>query len=353
MQQWAWQNINLPLDSERPLGKGLRIGVFDTSPFAEVGAEAAVTQTVDWVTEPKPLQLTVKYYSLPGDGETAVSERRDLSSHGLFSAGMAHALAPDSDIHLIRVLGNDNQGDLFTLIVALFDFIVANLPENRPEDIWGIVLNLSLGIRVPPDEAGFDLPRNVLALQDLMQAARCLGMVVVAAAGNHSAKQALPEPANLPANWPSVIGVAASTDRNGRACFSNRGNIAAPGGNGRPGGHDEPHCVPANKTCQGPDCQYSVIGPVMKTSKNKGFIYWSGSSFAAPMVAGLAALVIERGGGQLSPRNVRRIIECAATRVDDPNLGAGIINVAKTLQNFEQCAEELGITLRPRPAKSN
>jgi subtilisin family serine protease len=172
-------------------------------------------------------------------------------------------------------------------------------------------------------------------------------MMVVAAAGNNSANLDSPEPANLPANWPSVFGVAASTQTNGRSCFSNRGNIAAPGGNGRAGGHGEKQCVPANSSCSGPDCQYSVIGPIMKTNKNTGFIYWSGSSFAAPMVAGLAALVMERGGGGLLPGDVRRIIECAATKVGDPDLGAGIINVARTLEQFEECAAKLGIELPP------
>ena len=89
----------------------------------------------------------------------------------------------------------------------------------------------------------------------------------------------------------------------------------------------------------------------MKTNQNSGFIYWSGSSFATPMVAGLAALVIERGGGGLSPGDVRRIIECAATKVGDTDLGAGIINVTRTLDQFEECAAKLGIALQP-PAKS-
>ncbi|MCB9420730.1 MAG: S8/S53 family peptidase [Ardenticatenaceae bacterium] len=352
MQQWAWNNIDLPAGSNRLMGQGLRIGVFDTSPFGEVGATVPAAQSVDWVTEPKPLHLTVKRYALPGDGATAVASQRDLSSHGLFSAGIAHALAPDADIHLIRVLGDDNKGDLFTLLLALFEFIQANLPENRPVEIMGVVINWSLGIRIPPDEADFGLPREVLSMQDLLRAARCLGMMVVAAAGNDSANLDRPEPANLPANWPSVFGVAASTQANGRSCFSNRGNIAAPGGNGRPGGPNEHRCVPANQNCTSPKCPYSVVGPVMKTGKNSGFIYWSGSSFATPMVAGLAALVMERGGGRLLPGDVRRIIECAATKVGDADLGAGIINVARTLAQFEECAAKLGIELSP-PAKAS
>jgi hypothetical protein len=352
MRQWAWDNIDLPAGRNRPTGQGLRIGVFDTSPFGEVRIDAPVVRPVDWVTEPKPLRLTVKHYALPGDGATAVAHQRDLRSHGLFSAGIAHALAPDADIHLIRVLADNNKGDLFTLLLALFEFIQTNLPENRPAEILGVVINWSLGIRVPPDEAGFDLPREVQSMQDLLRAARCLGMMVVAAAGNNSANRGRPEPANLPANWPFVFGVAASTQANGRSCFSNRGNIAAPGGNGRSDGQGEQHCVPANKSCTGPDCPYSVIGPVMKTDKNSGFIFWSGSSFATPMVAGLAALVIERGGGRLSPGDVRRIIECAATKVDDADLGAGIINVARTLAQFEECVAKLGIELQP-PAKTD
>lgn len=352
MRQWAWNNIDLPAGNNRLMGQGVRIGLFDTSPFGEVRADTPLVRSVDWVTEPKPLQLTVRHYALPGDGDTAVRPKRDLSSHGLFSAGIAHALAPDADIHLIRVLGSDNKGDLFTLLLALFEFIQANLPENRPEEILSVVINWSLGIRIPPDEAGFGLPREVQSMQDLLRAARCLGMMVVAAAGNNSADQARPEPANLPANWPSVFSVAASTQANGRSGFSNRGNIAAPGGNGRPGEPGEHRWMPANQSCTSSDCPYSVIGPVMKTQENSGFIYWSGSSFAAPMAAGLAALVMERGGGHLPPNDVRRIIECAATKVDDADLGAGIINVARTLTQFEECAAKLGIELSP-PAKAD
>ena len=61
------------------------------------------------------------------------------------------------------------------------------------------------------------------------------------------------------------------------------------------------------------------------------------------MVAGLAALVIEMGRGALSPIDVRRIIECGATRVEDHHLGTGIINVRRTIEDFEGCLKKLNI----------
>ncbi|MBE2221038.1 MAG: S8 family serine peptidase [Anaerolineae bacterium] len=337
MKQWAFTEIGLHENVDRGRGQGVRIGVFDTSPYA---ADSAKSQSPLWVDAPTPLTLALAHYPVPAPGV----DDFDLSSHGLFVAGLAHAVAPEATIQLIRVLGNHNVGDMFSLNLALFEFIRSNAAGQPGNDSLGAVINLSLGIRVPPDEAAFRLPTTVQSLRDLLRAAQCANIVVVAAAGNNSANLPQPEPANLPANWPEIIGVASSTQEQGRSCFSNQGDLAAPGGNGRSDDKDKP-CVPANDACKEPDCAYSVIGPVLKTDSDTGFVYWSGTSFAAPMVTGLAALVIEKGGGRLSPQAVRRIIECGATFVSEPDLGNRIIHVANTLARFEECAREFGIDL--------
>jgi len=338
LKQWAFRQIDLFGVREPVSGRGVRLGLFDTSPFdvVEAGGDG---RTLDWIREPAPLHLTLTNYPVPAADNSA----RDLSNHGLFAAGLAHAIAPAAEIQLIRVLNQNNKGDLFTLNQALFDFILANMPGQRPEGLLGVAINLSLGIRVPPDEAGFNLPVGVQSLRDVLRVAHCANIVVVAAAGNDSANQPQPEPAQLPANWLPIIGVAGSNQAQGRGCFSNRGDLAAPGGDGRPDRKDPTRCVPANDACDNGDCPTAIIGPALKTNDNTGFAYWSGTSFAAPMVAGLAALVMERGGGQLSPQEVRRIIECGLTPVADDALGKGIIHVANTLNNFERCAAALGL----------
>ena len=335
LKQWAFQQIELTGAEQSGTGRGVRIGVFDTSPY-----DARSTAVLDWVVEPSPLALQLANYPTPAEDNA----QKDLSNHGVFSAGLAHAVAPYADIQVIRVLNDNNVGDLFSLNEALFDFVRANTRGQRPEGVLGAVINMSLGIRVPPDEAGFNLPPEVQTLRIILRAAHCAGIVVVAAAGNDSANLPQPEPANLPANWAAVIGVAGAKQERGPGCFSDRGDLAAPGGHGPPGGgrpddKDPTKCAPANDVCGDQDCPTAVIGPVIKTEHNTGFAYWSGTSFATPMVSGLAALVIERGGGQLSPDEVRRVIECGVTAVSDPALGKGIINVRNTLDNFERCRE--------------
>lgn len=240
LRQWAFQQIDLFGPRQSGTGRGVRIGVFDTSPY-----ESQVAAILDWVDKPSPLSLKLANYPVP----VANNAQKDLSNHGIFSAGLAHAVAPAADIQLIRVLNNNNIGDLFTLSHALFDFIKNNVHEQLPAGVLGAVINMSLGIRVPPDEAGFNLPVEVLALRDVLRAAHCAGIVVVAAAGNDSANLPQPEPANLPANWGPIIGVAGSNQQLGRGCFSNRGDLAAPGGDGRADKDDPTKCVPANDVC--------------------------------------------------------------------------------------------------------
>ena len=88
--------------------------------------------------------------------------------------------------------------------------------------------------------------------------------------------------------------------------------------------------------CQDADCPAAVVGPVIlppySDENRTGYLFWSGSSFSAPMVSGLAALVMQAGQGQFSPNHVETLIVCGATPTDDPDLGAGIINVRRTLE---------------------
>ena len=339
-QQWAFQTIELNGRNDLT-GRGVRVGVFDTSPFSDDQLPQLRNEQIA-VAELRPTQqlnLQLRHPDSPTALQSAIpdSKKLDVRDHGLFVAGLINAVAPEADIRLCRVLGPDNRGDLFLLLRELFLFLAETaVADPKPPTL----INLSLGIRIPPEWVGIQLPKQVESLQLMMQLADCLGVVVVAAAGNNSAGATQPELANLPAFWPSVIGVSASNKRNGRACFSNSGDIGAPGGDGEAG-----TCEPNLANCTDAECGAGVIGPVLLPVKSQNgvashYIFWHGSSFAAPLVAGLAALVQERGRGQLKPNEVRRIIECGAMPAAgaDPALGAGIINVRQTMARFDECA---------------
>ena len=67
-------------------------------------------------------------------------------------AGLIRAVAPGSEIRLIRVLNEHGCGDLFTLNKALFRFI-ADM-ETEPRTLDGTVINLSLGLMPVSNEIG-------------------------------------------------------------------------------------------------------------------------------------------------------------------------------------------------------
>ncbi len=329
--QWAWEAIDLAGGLKSADGRGVLVGVFDTSPYDFAPGTRNYTRVVPFVRWPAPMKLSVSHPVFAAEPGAAPRPLPDVRNHGLFVAGLIHAVAPKAQLYLVRVLNSHNRGDLFTLLREVFLFL------QRHRGAGSMVLNLSLGIRVPPPEAGFGLPAEVRALYYLTRAARCLGAVVVAAAGNESGPQ-MALPANLPAQWEHVIGVAASTAEGRRACFSNRGDLAAPGGDGArrplrvaPQAMTE-QCVPAVRACDGPECAYGLIGPALEDPARTGFIFWSGSSFAAPLVSGLAALAFQAGKGAYTPEDVEALLRCGAAPAEDEALGAGIINVRSTLR---------------------
>jgi subtilisin family serine protease len=380
-EQWAFRHTRVgPLLKDELAGatimhqgEGVIVGVFDTSPFAD--AEDG-WETVKWVNptmDVEPLALKVSYPEVVntieftpsnGSAETDSEVPDDVRDHGLFVAGLIHAVAPTSELRLIRVLNEDGCGDLFMLNEALEQF-TAQMTQERGT-LEGVVINLSLGVREPegvviPDTCGQEAPEPQVDLEDEIESlctalsiAYDDGAVIVAAAGNrpYSEAEAGTEPDNgneprqaqIPAAYEFVIGVRASNVYSKSACFSYDGDVFAPGGEG----DVDRDCAPNVDGCSG-DCASAVIGPVLFPPETDAYwpthyAYWSGTSFSTPLVSGLAALVRQAGLAQADegtvqasawqdPDLVAHIIHCGAASGSNGAVpeSDGVINVPHTL----------------------
>jgi hypothetical protein len=360
-RQWAFEHVGvgsslkdaLQGSSINPTGVGVRIGVFDTSPFdepvplARPGEEEIVNEaleSVPWWTQTQELttlNLKVSYPEMRSLTATVPMTATDVRDHGLFVAGLIHAVASDSEIRLIRVLNEYGCGDLFTLNKALYRFIAEMEAERGTLD--GTVINLSLGVLKPASDDAESTEQEIITIDpslevlvdDTVESLRAAvllahnrGAVVVAAAGNDSYVEGKPLPPQIPARYPFVIGVAGSNVYRERACFSNWGDVSAPGGDARSDEMPGP-CEPKAIECSG-DCDEAVISLVRPPDMD--YAYWRGTSFSAPLVSGLAALVLDAGASKticgttwVSPDQVFEAIRCGAPTPD------GVISVPATL----------------------
>ena len=255
--QWAFGSDGIDLldtglnRTTKLLGDGTVIGVFDTSPFPRLAQGTKCKQCdldqffeqslrgTRTVRNPIILQDMMPQNSPTCPGIDKIDKKTDresynLSSHGLFVTGLAQAVAPNSQIYLVRVLADDACGDLDTILRGL-DWFQQTMIAPPRGSLKGTVVNLSLGVHHPDDWDGLGLPENVETLSRKIQDLIDGGAIVVAASGNDS-YLTYPEatPAEIPAQDDRVISVAASTSKQERSCYSNQGMLAAPGGNGVP-----------------------------------------------------------------------------------------------------------------------
>lgn len=337
--QWALREpagINLFNGSE-PLegrtvtqqGRDVEVAVFDTSPFDREGQYIFE----EWGREGvNPLSVTVSHpLTLPN------SDAADISDHGLFVSGLVYAVAPSSNIHLIQVLNDQGQGEVQALIDTLNVYLRDRVSSNG--SLENTVINLSLGTHEPgldelPDPVREDIeamlrawgyavpdegPLPVLALDVMMRLLDIYGASVIAASGNHSAEEARPLSSQLPAGFSTVVGVTSNNKARSQSCYANDGALMAPGGDGGNGDADADGvedaapadgntCVPTHMTCPsvGGECDFGVVSYSWK--EPRGFAYWVGTSFATPLVSGLAANLIEVGA--TSPTQVWKALMC-------------------------------------------
>jgi subtilisin family serine protease len=246
-------------------GEGVRVVVLDTGYTRKVGH--------DWLDNciDDDGVVTEELDVLQGDGMLD-----DEAGHGTFIAGVINRLAPGARITARRVLLSDGWGDEASISAAIAECGAAD------------VLNLSLGgytqDNVPP--VGL-----VGALRHVPRTS-----VVVAAAGNAGSDVPF-----WPAAFKQVIAVAATDKAGQRACYSNFGrwvDCATPGDN---------------------IISTFPVWPANGAPVIDGWATWSGTSFAAPHLAGLIAAEMTAGGGSAADA-VRRVL-ATATRVD-PEIGA-------------------------------
>lgn len=173
------------------------------------------------------------------DDENGVAD--SAVGHGTFVAGIVALVAPRAKILPYRVLDSDGYGSVYAVAQAILDATAAGAD----------VVNLSFG-------ATDRLTSPVVA--DAISRAERAGVVVVGAAGNDGDNTP-----HYPAAYPGVLGVsalAANTDSlSGFSDWGGWAELAAPGQN--------------------------VVGPV----PGGGYARWSGTSMAAPFVAGQVALL--------------------------------------------------------------
>lgn len=243
------------------IGRGMTIGVLDTG----IAFDPVVHPWLDGrFTADEKLDRDVPNE----DGGSFLAHE---GGHGTFVAGIASQVAPAAHLVVAKVLDALGVGSTSEVVrgIARADAVAVER-TGRSLD----VLNLSLGGYTRRDR-----PPRVLAAALHTLVAR--GTVVVAAAGNLGSARPF-----WPAALPEVIGVGA-LDGRGPAVFSNFGpwvDACAPGVDVVSTFFDE-----RSQPLTGADLPPGNNGAAPLAVTFPGYGRWSGTSFAAPKVAGAIA----------------------------------------------------------------
>lgn len=231
-----------------------------------------------------------------GEGPT------DSSWHGTHVAGTIGAHSDNgigvggvnwvSRIVPVRVIGRcgGSTADIADGIRWAAGLAVPGLARNPTP---ARILNLSLG--------GSGLCSS--AFQSAIDWAILAGAVVVVAAGNEGRDAAQSQPGNCR----GVVTVAATSRSGGQTAYSNNGSvveISAPGGDGHPGFPHNGVLSTSNTGLRGP--------------ADHSYEYSSGTSMAAPHVAGVASLILSVNPA-LTPAQVGQVLQSTARTF--PNTG--------------------------------
>ncbi|MFW6599086.1 S8 family serine peptidase [Propionibacteriaceae bacterium Y2011] len=293
----AWHMKRLRYDDVHRIatGKGVTIAVIDTGVF-QGSSQYMAGINLDW------------------DNTTGVDKAKDDRvdcGHGTFVVSLiAGQNVPDLDYDYSGIAPDVN-------ILAIR--ALQETSPREPEPLGPVIEAIDKAVAAKVDiisisQSGSDTPQYRAAIERAVAA----GILVVAASGNGGAAGP-----SYPANYPGVMAVAMTTATDVPDPQSQYGegmqiSVAAPG-SGVVG--MKPLCLSSDPNCppgQGPS--YFEVD--------------TGTSFATPLVAGAAALLMERYP-DMTAKEVRRRLEVTADPpvggAPDLQLGNGIINPYRAL----------------------
>jgi len=255
-------------------------------------------------------------------------------------------VAPGATIIGVKVLHNGSGA--FSWIIN--GIIYAATPISQGGGGANII-NMSLGGAF--DRQGKDAAHLAVAMSRATNYAYQQGVTVIASAGNSGID--LDHTNNLitlPAQATNVIAVAATgpfgwalgaTDFTRPASYTNFGQSAV--SHAAPGGD---FALPGSAVCSRPRFPTGsvvnfcwVFDMVLSPGSRKGFsntsYSWAaGTSMAAPHVAGVAALIIEKAGGYLHPAQVKARLGQTSDDLGKPGnddyYGGGFVNALRAIQ---------------------
>ncbi len=251
-------------------------------------------------------RLNGSTYSSAGTGGSARNTSpRDDHGHGTFVAGTVAAESNNASwvagvcwtctIMPVKVLGSSGSGSTFDVAAGI------DWARTHGAD----VINLSLGSADPS-----------ATLQTAVDAAWNAGIVVVAASGNNNG------PVLYPAAYDSALAVGATNSAGAKASFSNYGpslDVMAPG--------------------------ESVVSTVLDSGTGT-YGAGSGTSFAAPHVAGVVGLMI--ADGITDKTTIVSTLKSTATDMGgagfDNLTGWGIVNAADAISEPDTTPPTVAIT---------
>ncbi len=274
--QPAAVTLALPATHDLAIGEGTTIALIDG------GVDIAHP-----VFALAPGDIVSRYDYLEEDSLAQPDSLGSCAAHGTFVAAALQLVAPGADINVYKVLDSAGQGSAFTIAAAVLQAIADSVS----------VINLSLGM------TGID--EN---LDEALRLARQADIPIVASAGNDSTDLNSIFP--FPASRTYAVAVAALDSTNRKAGFSNYGlriDICAPG-----------------------TAIYSAYADSL-------YAWWDGTSFAAPLVTGVIALV-RSVNPSLTAVQIDTLLQQSATSIDSLNpgyeglLGSGLIDPIEALE---------------------